>query len=198
MRLIKMYIKFILIGCLTLSFGNAYGQPSTVDYGMVTNVEKVEISDDNKKTRNIGTAVGGLTGGVIGYGLGKGSTRGKTRRSIVAGGAGGALLGRYITRDAGKVQAYGYTVKLNSGESVDITTEQGRIDVGDCVTIERGESVNIRRVSQIHCQDKDSQASEKHVAEAIECEKAKAAMLEAETDEALAAAVRKARLICED
>lgn len=89
-------------------------------------------------------------------------------------------------------------MKLLDGSSVTITTEQGQIDVGDCVTVERGESANIRRVSQVHCQSRDATPSDEHLKEAGECEAAKAAMLDAETSDALEAAVRKARLLCEE
>ena len=89
-------------------------------------------------------------------------------------------------------------MKLMAGDSISITTEQGHIDVGDCVTVERGESANIRRVSQVHCQEKDTEPTAEHVVEAEECEAAKAAMLDAETTEALEAAVDKARILCEE
>lgn len=196
MRDKAMSVKLILTTCFILGMSGAQAQSSTVEYGLVVNVEAIELSEVDKDQTKLGTAAGGLLGGVIGYGIGKGSTSGKKRRGILGGAVVGGLLGREATKGAKK--AYQYVVKLNAGESANITTEQGRIDVGDCVTIERGESANIRRVSQVHCQEKDMQASEEHVAEAKECETAKADMLDAETDEALAAAVEKARLLCEE
>jgi len=83
-------------------------------------------------------------------------------------------------------------------EHTSTITNQGRIDVGDCVTIERGDSANIRRVSEVHCQAKDTRPSAEHAVEAKECEAAKAAMLDAETTEALEAAVDKVRILCEE
>ena len=127
---------------------------------------------------------------------GKGSSSGKKRRGILAGGAVGGLIGNQATKGTNK--GYEYTVKLMAGNSISITTEQGRIDVGDCVTVERGESANIRRVSEVHCQVKDTRPSAEHAVEAKECEAAKAAMLDAETTEALEAAVDKVRILCEE
>lgn len=186
-------ILSILAASFVLTLGQA--QASNVEYGVVTQEKAVEVGKDNSTLATVG---GGLVGGVLGYTVGKGSSAGKKRRGIILGTAGGALLGKEATKDSGKVKANQYTVDLVDGETVEITTEQGQIDVGDCVTIERGESANIRRVSQVHCEGKDAQASEEHITEAQECVTAKAAISDAETDEEIAAAVEKARLRCEE
>lgn len=175
------------------SFATAQAQSPSVDYGVVTQVNQIKL---NEKGNTTATVVGALAGGAIGYGIGKGSTSGKKRRGILGGTALGGLIGNRATR--GSNTGYEYTVKLLQGDSITITTEQGKIDVGDCVTVERGESANIRRASEVHCQAKDTQASAEHVKEAQECETAKAAMLDAETPEALEAAVDKARMLCEE
>lgn len=180
---------------LVLGASSVQAQSPTVEYGVVTGVNEIEV--DNSKS-NLAKGGGGLLGGVVGYTFGKGSTAGKKRRGIILGAAGGALLGKEATKDAGKAKAYEYVVQLNTGDNVSITTEQARIDVGDCVTIERGESANIRRVSQVHCQDKESEATAEHIAEAKECAAAKAAISDTETDEAIVGAVKKARLSCEE
>ena len=177
----------------TFSIGAYKHSHQPVDYGVVTKVNPVELGEGGN---NSGTAVGALLGGAAGYAIGKGSSSGKKRRGILAGGAAGGLIGNQATKGTNK--GYDYTVKLMVGNSIDITTEQGRIDVGDCVTVERSESANIRRVSEVHCQAKDTRPSAEHVAEAKECEAAKAAMLDAETTEALEAAVDKARILCEE
>ena len=177
----------------TLNVGGIQAQSTTVDYGVVTKVNQIELGESGS---TLGTAAGSLLGGAWGYAIGKGSTSGKKRRGILGGAAVGGLIGNAATRGSNK--GYEYTVELISGDSVNIATEQGQIDVGDCVTVERGESANIRRVSEVHCQANDTQPTAEHVAEATECEGAKAAMLEAETTEALEAAVEKARLLCEE
>lgn len=175
------------------SFATTQAQSSNVGYGVVTQVNQFKLDDSGNTTA---TVVGALAGGAIGYGIGKGSTSGKKRRGILGGAGVGGLIGNRATRGSSK--GFQYTVKLMAGDSITITTEQGKIDVGDCVTVERGESANIRRVSEVHCQAKDTQASTEHITEAEECEAAKAAMLGAETPEALEAAVDKARILCEE
>lgn len=175
--------------------GTTLAQASSVDYGLVTNVDRIDLGGGGNGDTTA-TVVGALAGGAVGYVFGKGSTSGKKRRGILGGTAVGGFIGNQATKGTNK--GYAYTVKLVDGDSVTITTEQGRIDTGDCVTIERGVSANIRRVSEIHCQTKDVQPSAEHVAEAKECESAKAAMLEADTNEALQKAVNEARILCEE
>lgn len=183
----------IVTASWTFCIGSIQAQSPKVDYGVVTEVNQIELG---KGGSTLGTAAGALLGGVVGYGFGKGSTSGKKRRGILAGGAIGGLIGNTATKGTNK--GYEYTVKLMNGDSISITTEQGQIDVEDCVTIERGESANIRRVSEVHCQRKDAQPTAEHVVEATECETAKATMLDSETTEALEAALEKARMLCED
>lgn len=190
--------KSTLAVCLALGIASAQAQSLTVDYGTVTKVDPIDmakVAGDDKSKLAMGG--GGLAGGIVGYAFGKGSTAGKKRRGIILGTLGGALLGKEATKGSGKAKAYQYAVELNSGDSVSISTEQGRIDAGDCVSVERGEAANIRRVSQVNCQDKDTKPSEELIAEAKECLAAKAAIAEADSDEAIKAAVKKARKLCE-
>ena len=184
--------SMVVVFC-TFSTVSIQAQSPTVDYGVVTKVSPVDLGEGGT---NLGTTVGALLGGAFGYAIGKGSSSGKKRRGILAGGAAGGLIGNQATKGTNK--GYEYTVELMAGKSISITTEQGRIDVGDCVTVERGDSANIRRVSEVHCQAKDTRPSAEHITEAKECEAAKAAMLDAESTEALEAAVDKARILCEE
>jgi outer membrane lipoprotein SlyB len=193
MRKEVLLVALFMAAFCAFSIGRIQAQSPTVDYAVVTKVNPVELGEGGN---NLGTAVGALLGGAAGYAIGKGSSSGKKRRGILAGGAAGGLIGNRATKGTNK--GYEYTVKLMAGNSISITTEQGRIDVGDCVTVERGESANIRRASEVHCQAKDTRPSAEHVVEARECEAAKAAMLDAETTEVLEAAVDKARVLCEE
>ena len=193
MRKQILFVISIAFYSCGFSFTTAQAQSSSVDYGVVARVNQIKLDKSGNTTA---TVAGSLAGGAIGYGIGKGSSAGKKRRSMAGGAAVGGLIGNRATR--GSNTGYEYTVKLMAGNSVTIITEQGKIDVGDCVTVERGESANIRRVSEVHCQAKHTQASAEHIAEAKECEAAKAAMLAAETTEALNAAVDKARILCEE
>ncbi len=142
------------------------------------------------------TVGGALRGGAVGYVIGKGSSPGKKRRGMLGGAAVGGVIGSKAA--GGSNTAYEYAVALASGERVAIVTEQGGIDAGDCVAVDRGASANIRRVSEVHCQTPDGQPSPEHVVEAQQCEAAKAALLDAETSAALEAAVRRARRLCEE
>lgn len=187
----------ILAACLALGTGSTQAQSLTVDYGTVTAVKPIDMAKVGDDKSKLAMGGGGLLGGVVGYTIGKGSSVGKKRRGIILGAATGALIGKEAAKGAGK--AYNYSVELNSGDSVSISTEQGRIDVGDCVSVERGDGANIRRVSQVNCQDKDTKPSEEHMTEAKECLAAKSAITDAgDDDEALQAAVRKARKLCEE
>lgn len=51
-----------------------------------------------------------------------------------------------------------YEVKLNSGSIIKLVTESGDIAEGDCVSVEQGQSANIRRVSSVYCEDPDHEA----------------------------------------
>jgi outer membrane lipoprotein SlyB len=195
MRRCPFLVTSIFPVVLLLDTGTAFSQAPTVDYGVVTGVEQIDLG--GKRSGNTtATVAGALAGGAVGYVFGKGSTKGKKRRGILGGTAVGGFIGNQATKGTNK--GFQYTVRLVDGENVTITTEQGRINTGDCVTIERGESANIRRVSEVHCQSKDAQPTTEHVAEAKECEAAKAAMLEADTNEALEKAVKEARILCEE
>ena len=195
MNKVRSSAKAVFIVCFVVSVSIVQAQSPTVEYGVVTNVNAIEVDKDKS---NLAMGGGGLLGGVVGYAVGKGSSAGKKRRGIILGAAGGALLGKEAAKDTGKVKAYEYKVSLIEGDSVSIATEQGHIDVGDCVTVERGESANIRRVSQVHCQDKDTEPTTEHVTEAKECAAGKAAIADAKTDEAIVDAVEKARELCEE
>lgn len=82
---------------------------------------------------------------ILGYTFGKGSSKGKKVRAILAGTTGGGLIGNTVVKEQEKskeqTSANKHVVKLTNGKDATITTEQGRIDVGDCVAIARGESV---------------------------------------------------------
>ena len=191
MMMIRL-LPAVAAGVMLLANG-AYAQPSRVDYGIVSAINQVDVDKDGNPA---GTAAGALLGGAVGYGIGKGSSRGKRRRSISAGGTAGGLITNNATRGSNK--AYEYSVRLVDGSNVTIVTEQGQIQVGDCVSVERGPSANVRHASEVHCQANDTQATREDIVEAEECEAAKAAMLEADTSAAIEEAVRKARLACEE
>ena len=64
----------IMAAFCTLGIGSIQAQSPTVDYGVVTKVNPVELGEGGN---NSGTAVGALLGGAAGYAIGKGSSSGK-------------------------------------------------------------------------------------------------------------------------
>ncbi len=183
---------FVVTASVMITQGT-WAQTARVDYGTVNEVRQVDLMSSGSTPATVG---GALAGGTMGYLFGRGSSTGKKRRSMIGGAALGGIVGNVATR--GTNQGYAYTVKLMAGSSVNTTTEQGRIDTGNGETVERGDLANSRRVSEAHCQRRDTAPSAEHLKEAGECDTAKAAILNAETTEALETAVRKARLLCEE
>ena len=135
-----------------------------------------------------GAAKGALLGGIIG------PRRPGVNRGVLAGAAIGAAA------DDGDMETvYTYTVDFvgNSG-SAHIQTEQGDIRKGDCVSVEQGKHVNIRRVSAVHCEQQTSSPPSHHTQAAVDCDDAKQELMDADSQEELDRAIQKARVLCED
>lgn len=93
-----------------------------------------------------------------------------------------------------------YTVDTGSGKVV-IVSDQSQIAIGDCVAVENAGtgSANIRRASSALCESPEvTAATEENLQEeAADCVAAKDAVLAADTDEDVAAAIRAARIACD-
>ena len=165
------------------------GSSFEISYGTVSTVEKVKIESQ--------AASGAVTGGLIG-----GATSGHHHRGkhALTGAAAGALLTALLEGDR---KAFQYTVELNNGNTTKIITETPGIVEGDCVTMELGQTANIRRVSSVHCEHDDHEAlaepivHAKRQTEAAECHAAKEMALQATTEEATDIALKKVRVFCE-
>lgn len=160
-------------------------EAASIQYGNVTSVSVTTVEDDDGMS---GAAKGALLGGMIG------PRRRGLNRGVIAGAAVGAAAddGDYETH-------YTYSVDfVDSSGSVQVRTEQGDIREGDCVSIEQGKHVNIRRVSAVHCEHQTSTPPDHHTQAAKDCDQAKQELRMAETDEELENAVKKARVLCED
>lgn len=156
----------------------------TVDYGTVIGIERVKLKSDAGK--------GAVVGGLIGLAASGGKKRGKRAAT-------GAVIGGVGTRVVqGSGEAFEYTMRLVSGSTVKMITDQTGMRMGDCVSVEQGRSGNIRRVSSAHCESADSVPTADHQQEANSCAVAKDAIMAAETDADLNLAIKKARVICED
>lgn len=163
-----------------------------VDHGLVTQVERVDV--ESHAARN--AVLGGLAGLAL--------TSRRSRSSQIAGTAAGALLSGLVTKSAEESKLVNaYTVQLNSGNFVQVVTEQTGARVGDCVAVETGRTSNIRRVSEVLCQptaqshlvNADIQAENQD--EARECHEAKQQLLNATTDEDINAIARKVQVLCD-
>ena len=189
-------LTFICITAVTLSAHGAnkikrsqIGSSFEIHYGVINAIEKVKIESSAPK----GAVMGGLVGG---------ATSGHHHRGqhALAGAAAGALLTALLEGDR---KAFQYTVALEDGSLTKVITETGGMVEGDCVTVELGQSANIRRVSPVYCEDGTHEALEapivhsKRESEAAECHAAKQMALQAATDEATDIALKKVRVFCE-
>jgi len=154
-----------------------------IDYGVVDSV-----GTTTKDSKHAGGALaGGLIGGLIG------PRRHRGLRIVAGAGIGSAVQG---SATSGTLQEY--SVNLNSGSQVIISTEQQDIRSGDCVSIEQGDHANIRRVSSYHCETKNKTTVQHHQEAADNCQLAKNELTKADTDQAITNAAKKVRVLCED
>ena len=158
-----------------------------VRYAEVTDIERVKLPS-NAPT---GAVVGGFTGLV----LSRNSSGGKQ----VASGIGGAILGGLATAALeGDRLGYSYRLRFADGGTSNFITEKGYLQMGDCVSVERGQYANIRRVASVLCADNQAVAADqKHVREAEQCHEAKDQLLAASTEEQIETAARKVSILCE-
>ena len=187
--------SFVMTACGTPG-GARQGTAMSVQYGVVQSVEGVQAEANTGG----GATLGGLAGLAVAAGTGG------SRTQQMAGAAGGALLGGLIANQrAANERLVRHTVRLNSGASVAVITENQNIDVGDCVAFEQGRYANIRRVSSVMCNalaDTSRPAytttHQANVREAEECEQAKREVLNAQTEEAIRLAQMRMRALCEN
>lgn len=179
-----MKLKYYLLGAglLCMPYSSLFAQSVTIQYGEVVS----SISVDKDASHAGGALAGGLMGALIG------PRRHRGLRVVAGAGIGAAVEG---SATSGTQQQY--TVKLKSGGTTIINTEQLEVRVGDCVSVEQGSYANIRRVSSVHCETQ-TQIPAHHASASNNCEKAKNELTSAETDEAITLAAKKVRILCED
>lgn len=178
----------------------------TIQHGRVMEVEAVKLESQAGKNAAIGGIFGALVGG---------------RRNLLAGAAVGAAVGGATTAIAeGSQTAFGYTLRLESGELTKVMVEHGDVAVGQCVAVETGRTTNLRAVSDERCRgaaaapaqaaaqaqaaQADAQAfaeaqaksAAQAQAEAEACNAAREAALAATTKEDFDLLERKAKLAC--
>ena len=187
--------SFVMTACETPG-GARSGTAMSVQYGVVQSVREVQAEANTGG----GAALGGLAGLAVAAGTGG------SRTQQMAGAAGGALLGGLVANQrAANQRLVQHTVRLNSGASVAVVSENQNITVGDCVAFEQGRHANIRRVSSVMCNDLAdtsrpayTSTHQANVREAEECEQAKREVLDAQTEEAIRLAHMRMRALCEN
>jgi outer membrane lipoprotein SlyB len=162
-------------------------QAINITYGKVTGVDQVKLD----------SAAGG--GAVVGGMVGLASQRGSSR---VGGAVAGAALGSILTRAAeGSRKADAFTVQKNDGSTIRVIQDMADIRVGDCVVVEQGSTANIRRASDEMCvsgpHQTDSMVAASYQHDAGECEQAKQAVLNANSDAEFTRAEKKVKILCD-
>ena len=180
-------VVFLVAGCSSTGSPSARGYELRVRYAEIYDIERVRLPSNAPA----GAVVGGFTGLVL--------SRNSSGRKQVASGVGGAVLGGLATAALeGDRMGYSYRLRFMNGETSNFITEKGYLQKGDCVSVERGEYANIRRVAPVLCASGETAAADqKHVREAEQCHNAKEQLLAASTDDEIEAAARKVSIICE-
>lgn len=179
-----------IAGCKTV--GPRVGQKATVQFGVVTGAQEIELTSN--------AAQGALIGGMLGLATSIGGRQpsATTARNAIAGAAAGGVATGVSEGDRRGMQ---YTVRLMDGSSTRIVTDQREIREGDCVAVERvGNTGNIRRSPSSYCESENQEAVrslEDHTSsEAVKCQSAKEELVDATTQEEVDIAKRKIELLC--
>lgn len=177
----------VLLGaCASSSGGSARGYELRIRYAEVVDVERVKMPS----AAPAGAMVGGFTGLIL--------ARNKSTGRQVVSGLGGAALGGLATKALeGERLGYSYQLQFTDGNISQFITEKGYLMRGDCVSVERGEYANIRRVSKSLCENGPSKKIDQAaIRDAEQCHAAKEQLLAASSDEAIESASRKIAVLC--
>lgn len=184
---VSMATALILGACASSGSSQARGYEIRIRYAEVIGVERVPLPSNAPA----GAMVGGFTGLVI--------ARDKSPGRQLATGVGGAVLGGLATKALeGDRRGYGYKLQFSNNEVSQFITEKGYLQVGDCVSVERGQYANIRRVASVLCQNGPAKTvDDSHVREAQQCHAAKDQLLAAATEQEIEAGSRKVSILCQ-
>jgi len=180
-----------LVGSLLLAVNAQATELSAVAYGTISAVSK------QKKDTSGGKTGGAIVGGLLGLATSGGRSTGTKLLRSGVGAAGGAAVGGAVA--SGTEMAY--TVDLVGGGTVRVVMDSGNFHQGDCVSVERGKTNNMRRVSDEFCSHNEQvpeQHKAEHKKEANECAQAKEELLAAEDEEAIKVAHMKMNILCQD
>lgn len=177
----------LFAGCASSTSPSARGYELRIRYAQVEEIERVKLPS----AAPAGAVVGGFTGLIL-------SRKQSTGRQV-ASGIGGAALGGLATHALeGDRLGYSYRLRFADNSVSQFITEKGYLQRGDCVSVERGEYANIRRVASVLCEGGPSAAVDRsHVRDAEQCHAAKDQLLAAATEQEIEVASRKVAVICE-
>lgn len=184
---VALAVALVLAACASSNSSSARGKEVRVRYAEVIEIDRVKLPSNAPA----GAMVGGFTGLVL--------SRKSSGAKQVASGVGGAVLGGLATAALeGDRMGYSYRLRFRNGDVSNFITEKGYLQVGDCVSVERGEYANIRRVAAVLCEESAGPGLHPtHLRQAEQCHEAKDQLLAASTNEEIEAAARKVSIICE-
>lgn len=178
-----------LLGMATASVHAA--EMMAVAYGTIAAVGQQQ--KDTSGAQKGGAVLGGLVGLYSGKGKSKSN---KALRTL-----GGATVGKTAGRVTSQGTVMSYTIDMVTGGTVRVVMEDTGYRQGDCVAVERGNTSNIRRVSDAFCQT-EFEIPQQYVlgqaVEASECAAAKQELLNATDEAAIRVAGLKMEILCED
>ena len=182
-----------LVGCANdgMVSPSSLNEAVNVSYGTIESVTPVQVSPT-------GEVAGGVVGGLLGLAL----TAGHSGGSMLLGTAGGALAGGLLGHAMqGSDRADRFLIRRNDGSTLEVTTEQRDLEVGDCVAIEQGEHTNLRRTAVQYCEPSSGVVADQRVAleaqhDAQVCHEAKEELLQAQGDAAIRAGAARVQALC--
>ncbi|MDX1405007.1 MAG: hypothetical protein R3192_10725 [Woeseiaceae bacterium] len=177
----------LLSACANQSQSSMRGREIRIRYAQVIDVERVKMPSNAPA----GAIVGGFTGLIL--------SRNQSTGRQIASGVGGAALGGLATAALeGDRLGYQYRLKFADGSESQFITEKGYLQVEDCVSVERGQYANVRRVAKVLCAGGPATVVEEtHIRDAQQCHAAKEQLLSAGNDEDIDQAARKVSILCQ-
>jgi outer membrane lipoprotein SlyB len=171
----------------------ASAQSLSVEYGTVTNVRAA--TNASNTARNTGAVVGGL----VGYRTGRNQSGSNRALRTVGGAAVGGAIGNNVGNNSPNRQTNEFSISLVGGGTATVFSDQSGVRVGDCVSVERGSSGNMRRVGSVFCEpgSNATQFAPQHRAEAQACQDAREALRTA-PDAEIDRAITRVRAACDD
>lgn len=185
-RMPRLALASVVLLGAAIATGAAFAQSTTVSYGRITEVRKVDLRDQSAANR--GALIGGLAG------VATGSGQSSSNRALR--GVGGAAVGRSVGRAASTSTGFEYTV-LMGNQTTRIITENAGLRVGDCVSVERGSFNNIRLAPDERCDRPARAVTGDARTDANACVEAKNQVMKANTDADFNRAERRMRLVCD-